>query len=73
MRGRIKEDDSSVPSPDGAWLYGVRYVTGGEQPKYFRIPRGGGDEQVTLDGDLRRKARIISASPAPVSHPITGR
>jgi oligopeptidase B len=51
MRGRIKEDDSSVPSPDGAWLYGVRYVTGGEQPKYFRIPRGGGDEQVTLDGD----------------------
>ncbi|MCO6409759.1 S9 family peptidase [Hoeflea alexandrii] len=51
MRGRIKEDDSSVPSPDGAWLYGVRYVTGGEQPKYFRIPRGGGDEQITLDGD----------------------
>ncbi|WP_097108076.1 S9 family peptidase [Hoeflea halophila] len=51
MRGRIKEDDSSVPSPDGDWLYGVRYVTGGEQPKYFRIPRAGGDEQIILDGD----------------------
>ena len=51
MRGRIKEDDSSVPSPDGPWLYGVRYVTGGEQPKYFRVPRSGGDEQMMLDGD----------------------
>ncbi|WP_417412285.1 S9 family peptidase [Hoeflea sp.] len=51
MRGRIKEDDSSVPSPDGPWLYGVRYVTGGEQPKYFRVPRGGGEEQIMLDGD----------------------
>ena len=56
MRGRIKEDDSSVPAPDGPWLYGVRYVTGGEQPKYFRIPRNGGpregdNEQIMLDGD----------------------
>lgn len=51
MRGRIKEDDSSVPAPDGPWLYGVRYVTGGEQPRHFRIPRNGGDEQITLNGD----------------------
>lgn len=51
MRGRIKEDDSSVPAPDGPWLYGVRYVTGGEQPKYFRIPRAGGGEKIMLDGD----------------------
>jgi oligopeptidase B len=51
MRGRIKEDDSSVPSPDGPWQYGVRYVTGGEQPRYFRIPRAGGNEQIVLDGD----------------------
>ncbi len=56
MRGRIKEDDSSVPAPDGPWLYGVRFVTGGEQPRHFRIPRdaakaGEASEQVTLDGD----------------------
>src|SRR5690606_38656514 len=50
-----KEDDSSVPAPDGPWLYGVRFVTGGEQPKYFRIPRDGGDEQIMLDGDLEAK------------------
>ncbi|AKI01342.1 protease II [Hoeflea sp. IMCC20628] len=57
MRGRIKEDDSSVPSPDGSWLYGVRFVTGGEQPKYFRIPRDGGDEQMMLDGDLEAEGK----------------
>lgn len=51
MRGRIKEDDSSVPAPDGAWRYGVRYVTGGEQPLHFREPLTGGDEQLLLDGD----------------------
>ncbi|MDP2731587.1 MAG: S9 family peptidase, partial [Hoeflea sp.] len=57
MRGRIKEDDSSVPAPDGPWLYGVRYVTGGEQPKHFRIPRKGGDEQMLLDGDLEAEGK----------------
>src|SRR5580704_15681108 len=25
MKGRIKEDDSSVPAPDGAWDYYARY------------------------------------------------
>src|ERR1041384_1530246 len=28
MKGRIKEDDSSVPAPDGAWDYYVRYDLG---------------------------------------------
>ena len=51
MRGRIKEDDSSVPSPDGPFAYGMSFVTGGEQPRFFRIPRDGGDEALLLDGD----------------------
>lgn len=56
MRGRIKEDDSSVPMKDGAYAYGTFYVTGGEQPRYFRIARDGNvaDETiraVLLDGD----------------------
>src|SRR3954465_8930537 len=25
MKGRIKQDDSSVPSPDGPWVYYARY------------------------------------------------
>lgn len=51
MKGRIKEDDSSVPVPDGPYAYGSFYVTGGEQPHFFRTPRNGGDRQVLLDGD----------------------
>ncbi|WP_073010967.1 S9 family peptidase [Roseibium suaedae] len=51
MRGRIKEDDSSVPSPDGDYLYGLKYVTGGQHPKFTRSRRDGSGEEVLLDGD----------------------
>ena len=51
MRGRIKEDDSSVPVKDGPYAYGTSYVTGGEQPRYFREPRDGGTRKLLLDGD----------------------
>ena len=50
MRGRIKEDDSSVPAPDGHYAYLVRYEEGGQYPKYCRTPRDGGAERVLLDG-----------------------
>ncbi len=52
MKGRIKEDDSSVPAPDGPYAYGMAFVSGGEQPRFFRVPRDGGDRQLLLDGDL---------------------
>ena len=52
MRGRIKEDDSSVPSPDGDYAYAVRFREGGEYPIYVRTPRDGGDETILFDGDL---------------------
>ena len=51
MRGRIKEDDSSVPVKDGPFAYGTAYVTGGEQPRFFREPRDGGTRTILLDGD----------------------
>ncbi len=51
MRGRIKEDDSSVPQPDGPWAYWTRFREGGEYPIFVRSPRDGGDEQVIYDGD----------------------
>jgi oligopeptidase B len=51
MKGRIKEDDSTVPSPDGALAYYVRYREGGQHPIVCRQPREGGAEQVMLDGD----------------------
>jgi len=51
MRGRIKEDDASVPMKDGPFAYGSSFKLGGEQPRYFRTARDGGEESILLDGD----------------------
>lgn len=51
MRGRIKEDDSSVPDPDGPFAYFTRYREGGQHPLICRQPREGGPETTLLDGD----------------------
>ena len=51
MKGRIKEDDSSVPMKDGPYAYGSAFRIGGQHPRFFRIPRDGGEEEVLLDGD----------------------
>ena len=52
MKGRIKEDDSSLPQPDGPFDYYVRYATGGQYPIYARRPRGSDiGEAVLIDGD----------------------
>ncbi len=48
MKGRIKEDDSSVPAADGPWEYYVRYNTGDQHPLYCRRPRGRSDGEVIL-------------------------
>lgn len=52
MRGRIKEDDSSVPALDGEFAYAIRYREGGEYPIFVRTPRQGGPETILFDGDL---------------------
>ena len=36
MKGRIKREDSSVPSPDGAFAYYTRYETASQHPIYCR-------------------------------------
>ncbi|MBX3548380.1 MAG: S9 family peptidase [Xanthobacteraceae bacterium] len=51
MRGRIKEDDSSVPSRDGPFAYFSRYREGGQHPLACREPASGGAEEIMLDGD----------------------
>src|SRR5690606_15029051 len=52
MKGRIKEDDSSVPSPDGPFAYYTRYVEGAQHPLFCRRPRGTeGNEEVLLDAN----------------------
>lgn len=49
IRGRIKEDDSGIPSPDGPWAYNSRMLEGKQYPLVVRTPRDGGEEQVLLD------------------------
>src|SRR5436309_12087736 len=39
MRGRIKEDDSSVPAPDGPYAYLRRFREGGQHELFGRMPR----------------------------------
>lgn len=49
MKGRIKEDESSVPQKDGDWLYWTAFETGGEYRKWWRRPVGGGADELLLD------------------------
>lgn len=69
MRGRIKEDDSSVPAPDGRYAYAVRYREGGEYPIFVRTPRDGGDETILFDGDAEGEDeeffRVLSVDHSP--------
>ncbi|MDQ8730223.1 S9 family peptidase [Bradyrhizobium sp. LHD-71] len=51
MRGRIKEDDSSVPSPDGPFEYFQRYREGGQHEMIGRSRRDGSDTCILIDGD----------------------
>ena len=56
MRGRIKEDDSTVPSIHGDWAYYTRFREGGEYAIYARRPASAAfdpaaPETILLDGD----------------------
>ncbi len=60
MKGRIKEDDSSVPKPDGPWDYYVRYEIGAQHPIHARRPHGHDDgEQVLLDEEALSKGKAF--------------
>ena len=52
MKARIKEDDSTVPAPDGPWSYYTSFVTGGQYLRVCRQPRSGGAETILLDGNV---------------------
>jgi oligopeptidase B len=57
MRGRMEEDDTSVPKPDGPYAYLTRHREGGQHPLLCRTPRDGGPEEVMLDGDREGEGR----------------
>ena len=64
MVGRIRPDDSTVPSPDGPWAYYRRYAPLAQHPLLVRVPvtvpggpgsEQGSSEQVLLDVDAMAK------------------
>ncbi len=50
MKGRVKQDDSSVPSPDGPYAYSSRFEEEAEYPLFTRTAREGTDETILFDG-----------------------
>jgi len=52
IRGRIKEDDSGIASPDGPYAYNSRMLEGKQYPLIVRTPRDGGPETVLLDCNI---------------------
>ena len=49
MRGRIKEDDATVPQKDGDYVYWSDHETGGEYRRWWRKPVNGGPDELILD------------------------
>ncbi|GAB3672546.1 S9 family peptidase [Salinisphaera aquimarina] len=67
MRARITERDASVPTPEGDWVYYVRFREAGQHPIFCRAPRNHDgesepgeplpEEQILLDGDAEASGR----------------
>ncbi|WP_108462219.1 S9 family peptidase [Devosia naphthalenivorans] len=55
IRGRIKEDDSGVASPDGPFAYNSRMLEGKQYPLIVRTPREGGPETILLDCNIEAR------------------
>ena len=49
LKGRVKEDDSSVPARDGNYLYHWRFEPGAQYRRWLRQPVSGGDAVVILN------------------------
>ncbi len=58
MKGRIKEDDSTVPDRDGPYLYYTRFDTGRQHAIYCRRrAEEGAPEEVMLDGNREAEGK----------------
>jgi oligopeptidase B len=56
IKGRIKQDESSVPRPHGPYEYYARYNEGAQQPIYARRRIGNSEEEILLDVDTLAKS-----------------
>jgi oligopeptidase B len=62
MKGRIKEDDASVPDADGPFEYFSRYELSAQHPRHVRRPRGATEgEELLLDEEAGSKGHAYYA------------
>lgn len=57
MKGRVKEDDSSVPQKDGDYIYWSKFDEGAQYRKHYRKPASGGADQLILDENELAKGK----------------
>ena len=69
MKGRIKEDDSSVPLRDGDFLYWWAFRPGAQYRTWYRKAIKGGEEQVIFDEPVEAEGkdyfRLGALEPSP--------
>ncbi|HVL79756.1 MAG TPA: S9 family peptidase [Sphingomicrobium sp.] len=66
MKGRIKEDDSSVPIRDGDWLYWWKFKPGAQYRTWYRKPVGDAEQPVRPERS-EPQASAIEGRVAPAS------
>lgn len=49
LKGRVKQDDATVPQKDGEWLYWSEFEEGKEYRKHYRRAVAGGEPVLILD------------------------
>jgi oligopeptidase B len=57
MKGRLKEDESSVPVRERDWLYWWAFRPGMQYRTWYRRPVAGGDEQVIFDEPVEAEGK----------------
>jgi oligopeptidase B len=57
MRGRIKEDESSIPVQDSEYLYQSKYEEGQEYSKMLRTDLDGKNEQILIDYNVEAEGQ----------------
>jgi oligopeptidase B len=57
MKGRVKEDDSTVPQKDGDYIYWSKFDEGAQYRKHYRKPVAGGADQLILDENELAKGK----------------
>lgn len=57
MKGRIKEDDATVPIRDGEWLYWSAFKPGTQYRFWYRKPVAGGEQQLIFDENAEAEGK----------------